>query len=143
MANLNKVFLVGNLTRDPELRNTASGASVSNFDIAVNRKYKQGDDWKTEVMFFKIVVWGKSADNCAKYLAKGRPVLVECRLQNRNYDDNEGNKRYVTEIVADNVQFLGSAGNAGKADGGKMDNEMTDTFGAAGFSEDDQDQVPF
>lgn len=108
-GSLNKVFLLGNLTRDPELRHTAQGTSVANFSIAVNRNYKGSDgEFKRETNFFTIVVWGKAGENCSKYLAKGRPVLVEGRLQNRSYETSDGQKRTVTEIVADNVQFLGS-----------------------------------
>lgn len=102
MSNLNKVFLLGNLTRDPELRQTPSGASVCNFSIAVNEGF--GD--KKKVNFFNVQAWQKTAEACAKYLSKGRPVLVEGRLQNRSYE-KDGQKRTVTEIVAENVQFLG------------------------------------
>lgn len=102
MSSLNKVFLLGNLTRDPELRQTANGASVCNFSIAVNEGF--GD--KKKVNFFNVQAWQKTAEACAKYLSKGRPVLVEGRLQNRSYE-KDGQKRTVTEIVAENVQFLG------------------------------------
>lgn len=113
MANLNKVFLMGNLTRDPELRHTTQGTAVASFSIAVNRSYKGSDgDWKKEVSFFNIVAWGKAGENCAKYLAKGKPIFVEGRLQNRSYETNDGQKRTVTEIVADNVQFLAASGQA-------------------------------
>ena len=109
MANLNKVLIVGNLTRDPELRHTGTGTAVCSFSLAVNRSYKGSDgDFKKEVSFFNIVVWGKAGENCAKFLAKGRPVLVEGRLANRSYETQDGQKRNITEIVADNVQFLGS-----------------------------------
>ncbi len=104
MSSLNKVFLLGNLTRDPELRQTANGTSVCNFSIAVNEGF--GDKKKTS--FFNIQSWQKTAEACAKYLAKGRPVLVEGRLQNRSYE-KDGQKRTVTEIVAENVQFLAAS----------------------------------
>jgi single-strand DNA-binding protein len=136
MANLNKVFLLGNLARDPELKHTSNGNSVCNFGIAINRKYKQGEEWKTEVQFFNIVVWGKSAENCAKYLAKGKSALVGGRLSNRSYETNDGQKRTVTEIVADNVQFLS---------GGKSEDSGGDAFKDAGFSDttDYDSSVPF
>lgn len=134
-VNMNKVFIAGNLTRDPELRHTSGGASVCNFDLAVNRKFKQGDEWKTETMFFKICVWGKSAENCAKYLTKGKGALVEGRLQNRSWEDKDGNKRISTEIVAENVQFTSGKGESS----GKDESVFTD----AGFSTQDDDQVPF
>ena len=140
MANLNKVFLLGNLTRDPELRNTAQGTSVVNFDITVNRTYSKDGEVIKEVSFFKIVVWGRSADNCSKYLSKGRPVLVEGRLQNRHWEDQNGNKRQATEVVADNVQFLGS----GNSNSGSQSHN--DDYGdSAGENQalDDNDQIPF
>lgn len=102
MSSLNKVFLLGNLTRDPELRQTPSDASVCNFSIAVNEGF--GD--KKKVNFFNVQTWQKTAEACAKYLSKGRLVLVEGRLQNRSYE-KDGQKRTVTEIVAENVQFMG------------------------------------
>lgn len=139
-GNLNKVFLMGNLTRDPELRHTAQGTSVANFDIAVNRTYKASDgDFKREVNYFKIVVWSKQGENCAKYLSKGRPVMVEGRLQNRSYETTEGQKRTVTEIIADNVQFLG--GRSDSTGGG--DTSFADDHGAPHSGGNDDDQVPF
>ncbi len=106
MASLNKVFLMGNLTRDPELRYTAGGSSVADFGIAVNRRYKQGDEWKEDVCFVDITVWGKQAENCAEYLNKGKGVFIEGRLQFRSWESEEGQKRSKIEVVANNVQFL-------------------------------------
>jgi single-strand DNA-binding protein len=140
-ANLNKVFLMGNLTRDPELRHTAQGTSVANFSIAVNRNFRASDgEYKKETNFFNIIVWGKSGENCAKYLGKGRPVLVEGRLQNRSYETQDGQKRTVTEIVADNVQFLGS-----RSDNQQSDNSdsFADDLGSSYSGGNDDDQVPF
>jgi len=128
-GSMNKVFLLGNLTRNPELRYTAQGSSVCNFSIAVNRSYKGGDgEYKKEVNFFKIVVWGKSADNCDNYLSKGGPVLVEGRLQNRSYETQDGQKRTTTEIVADQVTFLNGGGDKpeGCANGGEFAGETDD-----------------
>lgn len=136
-ANLNKVFLLGNLTRDPELRHTGNGTAVASFSIAVNRSYKGSDgDYKKEVAFFNIVVWGKTGENCAKYLSKGKSVLVEGRLSNRSYEDKEGQKRNITEIVADQVQFLSASGAPGStiSDGGASDE---------GGSCDDGSEIPF
>lgn len=135
MASLNKVFLMGNLTRDPELKHTGQGNSVCNFSIAVNRKYKQGEEWKTEVAFFNIVVWGKSGENCAKYLTKGKSVLVEGRLNNRSWEAQDGTKRSATDIVADNVQFL-----SGKREGGNGGYDSGPDFAPAA---DDSSEVPF
>lgn len=136
MANLNKVFILGNLTRDPELRHTAGGTPVASFSLAVNRKYKAGEDWKTEVSYFNVIVWSKLGENCCKYLTKGKAALVEGRLQNRSYETQDGQKRSVTEIIAENVQFLG--GGRGESTGDTSD---------AGEGHDgqlgDDDRVPF
>lgn len=141
-GSLNKVFLLGNLTRDPELRHTAQGTSVANFSIAVNRTYKGNDgDYKKETSYFNIIVWGKAGENCAKFLAKGRPVLVEGRLQNRSYETQDGQKRTITEIVADAVQFLGSGTGRDAAD--DISAGSDDVGFAADFSPVDDDAVPF
>ena len=110
MASYNKVILMGNLTRDPEVRFTPQGTPVANFSVAVNRKYKQGDELKEEVGFFDVVVFGKQAENCGQYLAKGRSVLVEGRLQQRRWETDDGQKRSKVEVVAQSVQFLSPTG---------------------------------
>lgn len=116
MASVNKVIMIGNLTRDPEVKYTQSGTAVAKMGIAVNRQYKGPDgEYKKEVQFFNVVAWGKTAENCAKYLTKGKPLYVEGRLQNRQWEQ-DGQKRTATEIVADMVQFLGSAGGTGGGD---------------------------
>jgi single-strand DNA-binding protein len=108
MANFNRVILMGNLTRDPELRYTPSGAPVCNFDLAVNRSYTtQAGERRDEVCFITIVTWGKQAETCAEYLNKGRTALVEGRLTQRSWETPEGQKRSKHEVVADRVQFLG------------------------------------
>lgn len=104
----NKIILVGNLTRDPEVRYTPQGTSVCNFGIAVNHSYKQGDEIKKEVTFINVVVFGRQADTCGQYLNKGRTVLVEGRLQERRWETEEGQKRSKYEVVAQNVRFLSS-----------------------------------
>lgn len=106
MTTLNKTLLAGNLTRDPELKFTASGAAVCNFSIAVSRKFKQGEEWKTQTIYPRIVTWGKLAENCGKYLAKGSCALVVGRLDSHQYE-TDGRKVTVWEIVADEVQFIG------------------------------------
>jgi len=103
---MNKVFLIGRLSRDPELRHTTSGMAVCQINVAISRRAGQGKDPETD--FINVVVWDKQAENVAKYLAKGRQVAVEGRIQTRSYDNNEGKKTYVTEVVANNVEFLGS-----------------------------------
>lgn len=110
MASFNKVLLMGNLTRDPELRFTSNGSALTKFGLAVNRKYKAGEEWKEEVCFVDITVWGKQAENCAEYLSKGRPVFVEGRLQFSSWETDDGQKRNKLEVVAITVQFLGQSG---------------------------------
>lgn len=130
MANYNKVILMGNLTRDPELRYTPAGKAVTNFSIAINRKYKVDEQWKEETDFFDIVVFGKQAENCSEYLRKGRPVLVDGRLQQRRWETDEGQKRSKIEVVALSVQFLGSRGgqdNARPASGSDEPPEFDDS----------------
>jgi single-strand DNA-binding protein len=106
-ANLNKVFLMGNLTRDPELRYTPSGAAVCKLGLATNRRYRDrnSEEWREEVCFVDITVWGKTGENCSQFLAKGNPILVEGRLNFRTWE-SEGQKRSKLEVVAENVQFL-------------------------------------
>ena len=102
---LNKIILIGRLTRDPELRYTPNGTAVCNFSLAVERNFTNRDG-EREVDFIDIVVWRRQAENCANHLAKGRLVAVEGRLQIRSYENSEGQKRRATEVVANNVQFL-------------------------------------
>ena len=107
MASLNKVLLIGNLTRDPELRYVPSGSAVASFTLAMNRVYKlQTGEKKEEVSFVKVIVWGRMAEVCGEYLTKGSPVFVEGRLQSRSWDGADGQKRSVLEVVAMNIQFL-------------------------------------
>jgi len=108
LASLNRVILIGNLTRDPELRFTPSGSQVASFGLAVNRTYtnKQGERVEN-VDFFNIVVWAKLAELCGEYIRKGSPVAIEGRLQSRSWETEDGQKRSAVEVVAENVQFLG------------------------------------
>lgn len=107
MAGVNKAIIIGNLTRDPEVRCTNSGSSVCNFDVATNEQWKDKSGTKQErVEFHKIVVWEKLAELCGEFLHKGSQVYLEGRLQTRQWEDRDGNKRYTTEIVALTVQFL-------------------------------------
>lgn len=116
MANFNKVILLGNLTRDPELRYTPSGAPVCSFDLAVNRSYTtQAGERRDEVCYVTIVVWGKQAETCAEYLKKGRGALVEGRLTQRSWETPDGQKRSKHEVVGERVQFLGGRREAGGA----------------------------
>ena len=131
MANLNKVFLLGNLTRDPELRYTPSGTAVSTFGLAVNRKYKQNDEWTDDVCYVDIVSFGKQAENCTEYLSKGSLVFIEGRLQWRSWEGEDGQKRSKHEVVANNIQFL-TKGKEGETK--KKENEPADSI---------EDDIPF
>jgi single-strand DNA-binding protein len=110
-ANINRVVLVGNLTRDPELRHTPSGTAVCSLRLAVNSRRKdQTGPWVEKPNYFDVTVWGQQGENCAQYLAKGRSVGVEGRLEWREWDAQDGTKRQAVEIIADSVQFLGGRG---------------------------------
>ncbi len=111
MANLNRVFLIGNLTRDPELRYIPNGTAVASFGLATNRSYTTSSgEKKQEVCFVRVVVWGRMAEVCGEYLSKGRPVFIEGRLQYRAWDSPNGEKRSTLEVRAERVQFLGARG---------------------------------
>ena len=119
-ANLSKVLIIGNLTRDPELRYIPSGAAVATFTVAVNRVYKdQAGEKKEQVSFIRVVVWGRRAEVCGEFLSKGSPVFVEGRLQSREWETQEGQKRSTVEVVADNIQFLRGASKQGQPSGGQ------------------------
>ncbi len=114
-ASLNRVFLIGNLTRDPELRYVPSGTAVASFDIAVNRAYSAASgEKKEETSFIRVVVWARRAEVCAEYLGKGSPVFVEGRIRSRSWETPEGQKRSTVEVVANNVQFLRGAQRKGQ-----------------------------
>ena len=120
MASVNKVILIGNLGRDPELRFTRDGQGVANFTLATNERWRDKDGQNQErTEWHRIVVWGKQAENCAQYLQKGRSCYIEGRIQTREREDKEGNKRQTTEIVAQNVTFLGGRGEGGGGGGGR------------------------
>ena len=127
---MNKVFLIGNLSKDPELRTTNSGKSVCTFSIAVNRR--KDKDGNSTADFFSIVAWRQLAELCGKYLAKGRKVSVVGELQNRSYEANDGTKQHVTEIVANEIEFLTPKG----------ESKEQANF-AEGFTEIDGSDLPF
>lgn len=105
-GDLNEVRLIGNITQDPSLRHTNSGTAVTSFGLATNRSYKQGDEWKEEVSFHNIVVWGNDADYLTQKAHKGTRVFVSGRLQTRSWEDQEGKKNYKTEVIADKIILL-------------------------------------
>ncbi|MBN2726215.1 single-stranded DNA-binding protein [Candidatus Mcinerneyibacteriota bacterium] len=149
-VSVNKVFIAGNITRDPEIRYTGSGKAVTTLTVAVNDYFSQ------EASFFRVVVWERQAENCQKYLSKGSPVLVEGRLQSRNYEVN-GEKRNVVEIVAQNVQFLSSGSSSeggGSRKTGSSDDRPEEEIRRKGeetvennegefFEESGEDDIPF
>jgi single-strand DNA-binding protein len=142
MASVNKVILVGNLGKDPEVRFTPSGRAVAKFSLATTDSWVDQESGRQErTEWHKVVVWGKQAESCGQYLAKGRQVYIEGSIRSRSYDDKDGNKRYITEVVAQRVQFLGSSG------GGRSSQQHE---GGSGGGFDDfagpvppEDDVPF
>ena len=113
MANINRVVITGNLTRDPELRNTQGGTPVCSLRVACNtRRRSASGEWEDKPNYFDVTVWGAQGENCATYLQKGRPVAIDGRLQWREWDTPEGAKRQAVDIIADTVQFLGSRDSA-------------------------------
>lgn len=104
---VNKAILIGNLGKDPEIRYTQSGSAVANFSLATTERRKQGDQWIDHTEWHNIVVFGKTAENCGQYLQKGSQIYLEGRIQTRKWEDRDGNTKYMTEIVAFDVHFLG------------------------------------
>lgn len=118
-TNINRVVMTGNLTRDPELRTTASGMAVCSLRIACNTRRKgAGGEWEDKPNFFDVTVWGAQGENCARFLAKGRPVAIDGRLEWREFEDrNTGQRRQAIDIIADSVQFLGGREEGGAGNG--------------------------
>ena len=151
-TNINSVVITGNLTRDPELRSLPSGTSVCKLRVAVNSRRKDGSsgEWVDKPNYFDVTVWGAQGENCANYLSKGRPVAVQGRLDWREWESQEGQKRQAIEIIAESVQFLGSRGdNPGNGNGFQAQSDVpadTSDFedaavgGGSGKSDDD---IPF
>ncbi|HEX6662381.1 MAG TPA: single-stranded DNA-binding protein [Gaiellaceae bacterium] len=143
MANINRVVLVGNLTKDPELRHTPSGTAVCKLRLAVNTRQKDAQgNWGDKPNYFDVTVWGNQGESCAQYLSKGRPVGVDGRLDWREWEAQDGTKRQAVEIIADSVQFLGS-----KGDGGDGERQYVPAAAAAAGNEDftstADDDIPF
>ena len=135
---MNRVILIGNLTRDPELTETSSGIAVCRFSIAVSRDYANSDGTR-ETDFFNITVWRGRAENCGKYLKKGNKVAVIGSLQNRSYEDKDGIKRNVTDVVASDVEFLTPK----NAQSDMSEDAPADKKGPAKLEEIDDNQLPF
>jgi len=144
---MNRLTIIGNLTRDPEQRTTPSGATVCSFTVAVNRRGRRdAQNNQPEADFFRVSAWNQLGETCARYLAKGRKIAVEGSLQTRSYDAQDGSKRYVTEVIADNVEFCDSRPEGGRP---RTDNpppaEPPAGYGSGsnGFVEVDDDELPF
>ena len=144
---MNKVIMIGNLANDPEARTTQSGISQSTFRIAVQRRFANQQGVR-EADFFTVIAWRQTADFCNRYLSKGRRVAVEGSIQNRSYDAQDGSKRYVTEIIADNIEALGSR-DEGQGQARPRDNGPTPPPAQPAppsmndFTEVDDDELPF
>jgi single-strand DNA-binding protein len=143
MASVNKVILIGNLGNDPEMRTTQTGTSVANLSIATNEVFKDATGTRQErTEWHRVVVFGKTAENCGKYLSKGRSVYVEGRLQTRKWTDQSGQDRYMTEIVANQVTFLGGGGR-GEANMGGAERGVGAAAAASGSLSADDEDLPF
>ena len=149
MANINRVVLVGNLTRDPELKHLPSGTALCSLRIAVNTRRKdESGQWTDKPNYFDITVWGQQGENCAQYLSKGRPVAIDGRLEWREWEAQDGTKRQAVEVIADTVQFLGGKSD-GAAGGGGTSNEFVPAGATSGADADfgggsgGDDDIPF
>ena len=142
MGSVNKVFLVGNLGRDAEQRHTTNGTAVSNFTLATTDTWTDKSGQRQErTEWHRVVVWDRQAESLQPYLTKGKQICVEGRLQTREWNDRDGNKRYTTEIRADRITLLGSRGGSGGGGGGRQDVQAGD--GEAGPPELTEDDIPF
>jgi len=135
---MNRAVLVGRLTKDPELRYTQSGIAVANFTIAVNRRFAKDGDQSAD--FIPVIVWQKAAENVAKYLNKGSQVAVEGRIQTSSYDNKDGQRVFRTDVVADQVEFIGSKGGN---TGGSRNDEYSGSSDEDSFKGDFSEEIPF
>ena len=143
-ANINRVVLVGNLTRDPEVRQTPSGTSVCSLRIAVNsRRRDESGQWTDKPNYFSVSVFGNQAESCAQYLSKGRPVAIDGRLDWREWQTQDGQKREAVEIVAESVQFLGSRSDGDLGGGGNQFVPAGASSGADADFQGTDDDIPF
>lgn len=140
-AGLNRVSLIGNLGKDPEVRHTQSGTAVGNLRIGVTEKRKEGDEYKDQTEWVSVVCFGKTAENASKYLQKGRQIFVEGRLQTRSWEDKTGQTRYTTEVIASQILFLGSGKDSGSGFSRTESPSSHDSDMGGSFIEDDD--IPF
>jgi single-strand DNA-binding protein len=149
-TNINRVVMTGNLTRDPELRSLPSGMSVCSLRIACNtrRKNNATGEWEDKPNYFDVTVWGAQGENCARFLSKGRPLALDGRLEWREWETQDGQKRQAVDIIADSVQFLGSreeaaaGGNGGSRPAGDIPMDTRD-FAPAASTPSGDDDIPF
>ncbi len=145
MASLNKVMLIGNLGKDPEVRYTGSGQAVASFSLATSERFKnkQSGEWEEKTEWHRVTLWGKQAEVAGEYLAKGKTVFIEGRLQTRKWTDRDGNEKYTTEVVGERMQMLsgkGEAGGAGRRSDAGGVAETTASYDEPPFQDDD---IPF
>jgi len=141
--SVNKAILVGRLGKDPELRYTQSGSAVASFTLATDRQWKGQDGEKQrETTWHNIVVWGKRAEVVKEWLSKGQQVYIEGRISNRSYDDKDGNKRYISEVILEDFQFLGSRGDSGGG-AGPSNRSTSETPPPPSGEASDDDDLPF
>ncbi len=144
MAGVNKAILVGNLGRDPEMRHTPNGQAVVNFTLATSESWtdKSSGEKQERTEWHRIVAWGRTAEMCNQYLSKGRTVYVEGRIQTREWEDKDGNKRYTTEINASNVNFIGPRTDGGGGGGGSFSGGGGSGGGGGGMSDGSSNPPP-
>lgn len=143
---MNRVILIGNLTRDPELRTTGSGISVCNFSIAVNRRFRNAQTGQQETDYLNVIAWRQLGELCSRYLAKGRKVAVVGAIQTRSYEAQDGTKRSAFDIVADEVEFLSAKGSAEQAAPAAQPPASSGGEASAytgGFTQVEDDELPF
>lgn len=147
MASLNKVMLIGNLGKDPEVRYTGSGQAVASFSLATSERFKnkQSGEWEEKTEWHRVTLWGKQAEVAGEYLARGKTVFIEGRLQTRKWTDRDGNEKYTTEIVGERMQMLGGKGDGGGGGGGRRSEaggvaDTTVSYDEPPFQDDD---IPF
>ena len=144
MASLNKVMLIGNLGKDPEVRYTAAGTAVASFSVATSEKYKnKSGEWEEKTEWHNVTLWARLAEIAGEYLAKGKTVYIEGRLQTRKWQDRDGKDRYTTEIVGEKMQMLSGKGEGGgRQGGGRADNQSQESaYEEPNFNPDDD--IPF
>ncbi|HTP66542.1 MAG TPA: single-stranded DNA-binding protein [Geobacteraceae bacterium] len=142
MASLNKVMLIGNLGKDPEVRYTSNGTAVASFSLATSERFKnKNGEWEDRTEWHNITLWGRLAEIAGEYLAKGRTVFIEGRLQTRKWQDRDGRDRYTTEIVGDKMQMLSGKGEGARQGAGRPESQEAPAYEEPVFNPDDD--IPF